>query len=180
MIAPTTFRRMVAVATGHIQRHARDERGSAIVETALSILMLMTFIFAVMEACLGAYTFHFISEAAREATRYAIVRGSTFTTNCSAPGYANCIAQGGANTGDIATYVQNLSFPGIDPTKMQVNTTWLNSDGTACTSPPSTLPCKDPGNQVQVTIRYDFPISLPFVSVNTWTMRSTSQMVISQ
>jgi Flp pilus assembly protein TadG len=176
MIGPTTFRRMVAVATGQVQRHARDERGSAILETALSILMLMTFIFAVMEGCLGAYTFHFISEAAREATRYAIVRGSSLTTDCSAPGYANCIAQGGSNTGDIATYVQNLNFPGIDPTKMTVNSIWLKSDGTACGITDS---CKAPGNQVKVIIQYNFPISLPFVSVNTWPMTSTSQMVIS-
>jgi Flp pilus assembly protein TadG len=181
MIGPTTFRRMVAVTTGQIQRHARDERGSAILETALSILMLMTFIFAVMEICLGAYTFHFISEAAREATRYAIVRGSSFTTDCTAPTVANCTAQGGNNTGDIATYIQNLNFPGIDPTKMTVNSTWLTGAGT--TTPTNcgfADSCKIPGNQVQVTIQYQFPISIPFVSVNTWTLTSTSRMVISQ
>jgi Flp pilus assembly protein TadG len=177
MLAPTTFRRMVAVAIRPIQCHARDERGSTLIETALSILMLMTFIFAVMEACLGAYTFHFISEASREATRYAIVRGATFTTDCAAPTFANCTAQGGNNAGDIATYVQNLSFPGIDPSKMTVNSTWLKSDGTACGTTDS---CKAPGNYVKVTIQYQYPISLPFVSVSAWTMNSTSQMVISQ
>jgi Flp pilus assembly protein TadG len=168
MIAPTTFRRMVTVATG--------ESGSTLLETALSIMILLTFIFGIMEVCLAAYTYHFISEAAREATRYAIVRGSSFTTNCTAPTVANCTAQGGNNTGDIATYVQNLNFPGIDPNKMTVNSTWLNSDGTACGIGPT---CKDPGEQVQVTITYNFPLSVPFVPVNTWTLTSTSQMVIS-
>jgi Flp pilus assembly protein TadG len=168
---------MVAVATGNVRhRSAHGESGSAILETALSIGILLTFLFGIMEVCLAAYTYHFISEAAREATRYAIVRGSSFTTNCTAPTVANCTAQGGNNTGDIATYVQNLNFPGIDPTKMTVNSTWLHGDGTACGVGPT---CKDPGEQVQVTITYNFPLSVPFVPLSTWALQSTSQMVIS-
>jgi Flp pilus assembly protein TadG len=139
-------------------------------------------IFGIMEACLGVYTYHFISEASREATRYAIVRGSTYTTNCPAPpNYANCVAQGGNNTGDIATYVQNLGLPGIDPTKMTVNSTWLTGAGTTTPTICGTSnSCKAIGNQVQVKITYNFPLSVPFVPVNTWTLTSTSQMVISQ
>ena len=177
MNAETTFRWKAVIAMGHAQCHVREERGSAILETALSILMLITFLFAVMEVCLGAYTYHFISEAARAATRYAMVRGSSLTGDCTAPGYANCIAQGGNNAGDIAAYVQNLSFPGIDPNKMTVNSTWLKSDGTACGTADS---CKAPGNQVQVIVSYNFPLSIPFVPAYTWTLASTSQMVISQ
>ena len=178
MNVETTFRRRAVLAMDLAQCHAREECGSAIVETALSILMLITFLFAVMEICLGAYTYHFISEAARAATRYAMVRGSSLTGDCTAPGYANCIAQGGNNAGDIAAYVQNLSFPGIDPTKMTVNSTWLNSDGTACVGTEAV--CKAPGNQVQVIVSYSFPLSVPFVPAYTWTLASTSQMVISQ
>jgi len=141
---------------------------------ALSIGILLTFIFGIMEVCLAAYTYHFISEAAREATRYAIVRGASFTTDCASPTYATCIAQGG----DITTYVQNLNLPAIDPAKMTVSSTWLASDGvTACGTTDS---CKAPGNQVNVTITYNFPLVVPFVPLSTWTMTSTSQMVISQ
>jgi Flp pilus assembly protein TadG len=169
---------MVAVATGNARhRSAHGESGSAIIETALSIAILLSFIFGVMEICLAAYTNHFISEAAREATRYAIVRGSSFTTDCTAPTYATCVAQGGSNAGDIATYVQKLGFPGIDPAKMTVNSTWLTKTGAPCGITDS---CKAPGNQVQVIIKYSFPLSIPFVAVNTWTLTSTSQMVISQ
>jgi Flp pilus assembly protein TadG len=178
MIAPTTFRRIVAVATGNARhRSTHDQSGSVILETALSIMILLTFIFGIMEVCLGAYTYHFISEAAREATRYAIVRGSSFSSDCTAPTYATCTAQGGNNAGDIATYVQNIGFPGIDPTKMTVNSTWLTSTGAGCGITDS---CKAPGNQVQVKITYTFPLSVPFLPVNTWTLTSTSQMVISQ
>jgi Flp pilus assembly protein TadG len=178
LIMPTTLRRMVAVATGDTQRRsAHGECGAGILEMALSLTILIPFLFGIMEVCLGAYTYHYISEAAREATRYAIVRGSTFTTDCSGVTLATCIAQGGNNSGDIATYVQNLSFPGIDPNKMTVNSTWLTSAGTACGTTDS---CKPPGNFVQVTILYNFPLSVPFVPVATWTLTSTSQMVISQ
>jgi len=142
---------------------------------ALSIGILLAFIFGVMETCLAAYTYHLLSETSREATRYAIVRGSTYTTNCSAPpNSATCVAQGGNNTGDIAQYVQSF---GLDPTKMNVNSTWLNSDGTACGT---TNSCKVPGNQVEVIITYNYPLNVPFVPHATWTMTSTSQMVISQ
>ena len=177
MGAPTTFRRMVAVATGNARhRSAHGESGSAILETALSAAILLSFLFGIMEVCLAAYTYHFISEAAREATRYAIVRGSSFTTDCTAPTYATCVAQGGSNAGDIATYVQNFGFPGINPNKMTVNSTWLTSTGAACGIADS---CKTPGNQVKVIITYNFPLSVPFVPISTWTLTSTSQMVIS-
>jgi Flp pilus assembly protein TadG len=177
MTAPITSRQKAAVATGNArQRSAHGESGSAILETALSMAVLLSVIFGIMEVCLAAYTNHFINEAAREATRYAIVRGNTFTTDCTAPTLATCTAQGGNNTGDIATYVQNLHFPSIDPNKMTVNSTWLHSDGTACGTGDS---CKAVGNNVQVTITYNFPLAVPFVPVNTWTLTSTSQMVIS-
>lgn len=178
MISLTTFRRMVAVATGNArQRSTHNESGSAILETALSIMILLTFLFGIMEVCLAGYTYHVISEAAREATRYAIVRGSTYTTDCTAPSAANCIAQGGNNSGDIATYVQDLNFAGINPNKMTVNSTWLTIAGTVCGTGDA---CKAPGNQVQVTIQYNFPLSVPFVPVSRWTLTSTSRMVISQ
>jgi Flp pilus assembly protein TadG len=178
LISLTTFRRMAAVAAGNVrQRSPHDESGSTLVETALSITILLVFLFGIMEVCLGAYTYHVISEAAREATRYAIVRGATYTTDCTAPSAATCVAQGGNNAGDIATYVQDLNFPGIDPSKMTVNSTWLTSAGVACGTSDS---CKALGNQVQVTIQYNFPLSVPFVPLRTWTLTSTSQMVISQ
>jgi Flp pilus assembly protein TadG len=171
------------MATGNARhRSAHGESGSAILEMALSIMILLTFIFGIMEVCLAGYTYHFISEASREATRYAIVRGATYSpTQCTAPSSATCVAQGGNNTGDIATYVQNLNFPGIDPTNMTVNSTWFTGAGTATPTLCGTADsCKVPGNQVQVIITYNFPLSVPFVPLSTWTLTSTSQMVISQ
>lgn len=170
-------RATVRPGTRGTRRRWRNEAGQTLVETALSITVLLIVLFGVLETSLLVYTYHFISEAAREGTRYAVVRGSTFTTDCTAPGYANCIAQGGNNTGDIATYVQSLGYPGISTAKLTVNSTWLTSSGAACGTVDT---CKAPGGIAKITVTYSFPFSVPFASVPTFTMSSTSEMVVLQ
>lgn len=150
------------------QRGPRGEHGYALVEAALSLVLLLTLVFGIMEVSMALYTYHFISDAAREGTRYAIVRGSacnSFPTACP------------ASATNIQDYVRTLGFPGVDPNKMTVNTAWPTT-GTSCT--PSSTPCNNPGNLVQVTINYQLPFALAFVRVSTLTLTSTSQMVISQ
>lgn len=153
-----------------------SENGGTLVETALSLSLLFMLIFGIIQISLVLYTYHFISEAAREATRYAVVRGSSLTTDCTAPGYATCVAQGGNNTGDIATYVTSLGYPGFDSSNISVNSTWLTSTEAACGT---TDACKAPGDMAKVTVIYNFPFSVPFLHSRTLTMSSTSQMVIS-
>jgi Flp pilus assembly protein TadG len=179
MSATATFRRGIA-ATIRLARRRRlqsSECGSAILETAFSLIILLTFLFGIIATCMMLYTYHFISEAAREGTRYAIVRGSTAGAgNCAAPGPATCIAQGGNDAGDIATYVKGLSFPGIDPGNMTVNSAWsAYVHGNSCGTP-----CNSPGNLVTVTVTYNFPLTIPFVPNRSYAMSSTSAMVISQ
>jgi Flp pilus assembly protein TadG len=154
-----------------------SECGSAILETALSMIVLLTFLFGLMETCLMLYTYHFISEAAREGTRYAIVRGATAGGGaCTAPGPANCIAQGGNDTGDIATYVKGLSFPGIDPGNMHVNSSWSAFvHGSSCGAL-----CNTTGNLVRVTVQYNFPLNIPFLPARSFALSSTSAMIMSQ
>jgi Flp pilus assembly protein TadG len=151
-------------------RKARDERGASIVEMALSIAVLMSLVIGIMEMSLALYTFHFISEAARDGSRYAIVRGSS----CPAilPG---CPAAGAGV--DVQTYLRNQGFPTITPGLMTVSTTWPTT-GSSCT--PSSSPCDNPGNLVKVVVVYRFPLSIPFIPASTLNMSSTSQMVISQ
>jgi Flp pilus assembly protein TadG len=155
------------------QRGSQAEEGSVILETALSLVILLTFLFGIMETGLALYSYHFIAEAAREGARYAIVRGSTAgTTPCTAPGSATCLAQGG----DIATYVKTLGFPGINPSYMTVNSAWSPyAHGTTC---PTT--CNSPGNLVTVTVQYNFPMNLPFFPPKTFAISSTAAMIIQQ
>jgi Flp pilus assembly protein TadG len=151
----------------------RGEEGSVLVESVLSIIILLTFLFGVMEAGLAIYSYHFISEAAREGTRYAIVRGSLAgTANCTAPGPPTCKAQ----SADIQTYVKGLGFPGINPANMTVTPTWsVYPNSSSC---PATGPCNSPGNLITIQVQYNFPLRVPFVPPQTYAMTSTAAMII--
>jgi Flp pilus assembly protein TadG len=144
---------------------------------ALSSIILLTMLFGILEMSLALYSYHYISEAAREGSRYAIVRGSTSCQNT--PNLTNC----GATAAQIQTYVMTLGFPGINSTQyMTVTTTWLNASATQPTtwSTCTSGTCNAPGNAVKVTVYYAFPLKIPFLPATTLNMSSTSQMVISQ
>lgn len=129
------------------------------VEFALASTILFSLVFGVISICLALYTYNAIAEAAREATRYAIVRGSkckSFATACP------------AIRTDVQTYVQSLHFPGITPASLSVPA--------SCCWPTN----NNPGSTVKVTVQYTFPLTIPFVPSQTLSMSSTSQMVISQ
>lgn len=148
----------------------RDEEGSTLVEFALSASMLFAMLFGIIGISFGFYSYNFVSDAAREATRWAIVRGSS----CSI--LSGC----GASSSDIQTYVRSLGYPGITANSLTVTSTWLSASSTqpttwtACAST-----CNAPGNAVQVQVKYAFALDIPFFRDNALNISSTSQMVIS-
>ena len=143
------------------------EEGSAMVETALSLGILLTFLFGVMETGFALFTYHFISNAARETTRYAIVRGS------SCAGFASACP---ATKNEIRTFATTLGFSGITTSDVSVSYAGYPA-GATCT--PSAA-CNNPGNMVTVIVTYHFPFNVPFVPATTLAMSSTSSMIISQ
>jgi len=160
-----------------LRRILRNEAGSGLVETALSASLLLLLIFGILEISLALYSYHCIGEAAREGTRYAIVRGSTSCINT--PKLTDCNATAAA----IQTYVKGIGFSGLDSGgSMNVFPSWLNDSGTApatwtaCTSGV----CNVPGNLVKVQVTYQFPLRIPFWPGTAVTLQSTSQMVIAQ
>jgi Flp pilus assembly protein TadG len=161
---------MTSIAA-QIRRSGRNSRGSVIVEFALSASILFSLVFGVLTMCLALYSYHFTAEAARQAARYAMVRGSScatygnFTSNCPV-----------TTSSQIQTYVQSLNFPGITSSNISVTATWPTI-GTVCA--PSASPCNNPGNVVKVKVSYLLPLAIPFVSSSSLTMTSTSQMVIA-
>jgi Flp pilus assembly protein TadG len=136
-----------------------SECGSSLVEFALTFSVLMAFVFTLMEACMASYTYSMISESAREATRYAIVHGSTCLTSSS----ASCTA----SAANINSYAKARGLPNVGGGTLNVNTTF--PDGNAA-----------PGSRVKVDITYLFPIKLPFVPKTSLSLDSSSQMVILQ
>jgi len=160
----------------------RREEGASMVEMAVACTVFLAMLMGVMQMMLAMSVFNFVTDAAREATRYAIVRGSTSCTNT--PSLSNC----NATASQIQTYVQGISYPGIKSSNLTITTTWLTAvttttaGGTQPTtwSACSTGTCNAPGNQVNVVATYPFKFSVPFVPKATFNMSSTSQMVISQ
>jgi Flp pilus assembly protein TadG len=154
------------------RRSTRGEEGAVLVETAMSIIILLTFLFGVMEGAFAIYSYHFISEAAREGTRYAIVRGSTSGGYC--PSYSSLGCQ--AKDTDIISYVKGLGFPGINPGNMTVAPAWsVYPNSKSC---PATGPCNSPGNLITITVTYNFPLTVPFIPAHTYAMSSQAAMII--
>lgn len=153
------------------RRAWRAEEGATLIEAAVGLVIILALFIGLLEICLALYASHFVADAAREASRYAIVRGSMSCS--SSPNLTNC----DATSDQIQTWVRSLGYPGIDPQQLTVTTTWP-STGSACY--PSTSPCNNPGNLVNVAVTYAFPLNIPFWKSATIHLSSASQMVISE
>lgn len=149
----------------------RDDRGNSVVEMAISSMLFLAVLFGVFQVSLASYTYHLVSNLAREGSRWAIVRGSDCHRNT--PGLDHC----GADQTAISDCVKSLSFPGLDAAnQMTVTAAWYNPGATT----PCATPCNQPGNTVQVTVNYTFPFAVPFVPTSAIRLGSSSRMVISQ
>lgn len=154
-----------------IRRAWNAEEGATLVETAVGLVIILTLFIGFLEICLALYISHFVADAAREASRYAIVRGSM---SCStSPNLSNC----DVTSDEIQTWVRSLGYPGVNPQQLTVTTNWPSS-GSDCY--PSTSPCNNPGNLVKVDVTYAFPLDIPFWKKATINLSSASEMVISE
>jgi len=139
---------------------ASREEGSSLVEIALVSQIMFLFAFGMIAMCLAFYSYSGISEAAREASRYAITHGST----SSAP------------VTDLTAYVKGLGF--LNKSLLGVTTTYLPGPGVAVCAP---TPCVNtPGNYVQVTVTYQYAWRVPYMTSKTISMSSSSKMVVVQ
>ena len=176
MTGPTRWKDLRQFSTGYfsITRRSsnvlRCDEGSNIVEMAVVSSVLLAMLFGIVEISLALYTYNYVSDAAREGTRYAIVRGSSCSvlTNCN------------VTAAEVQTYVQNLGYPGMKSANTTVTTTWYSpSTTTPVTWILCGTPCEAPGNAVKVNVTYSFQLSIPFVPRSTLSLHSTSQMVIA-
>jgi len=159
-----------------------DDAGGAILEMAISSSILFAMFFGVFELTLASYTYHYVSAAAREGARFAIVRGSTSCVNTR--NLSNC----NASPTVIGNFVKGLPYPGINSSaNMTVAVSYLTattdtSTGTTLTTfaACSSGTCNQPGNLVSVVVTYAFPLTIPFVPKKTINVTSTSQMAVQQ
>jgi Flp pilus assembly protein TadG len=145
------------------------EEGTDLVEFAIVFLLLMTLLFGIAGFGHALYAYHFVSNMAREATRWAAVNGSTCATDssCTAP----------ATPTDITTFVTNHTPLGIDPKQITVTPTWnpAGSNGPTTCSTTSNAP----GCTVEVQVSYNFQFIFPLIQTGVLPLSSSSEMVIS-
>ena len=129
------------------------------VEFALTVPILFTFFFGLIQVCFACYTRQVISETAREGTRYAMVHGSTCVTGNG----SSCTATAAAVTSHIAAN----EWPNIGGGALGINTTYPDGN-------------ENPGSRAQVNVTYVYPFKIPFIPPSTFTMSSTSVVYIVQ
>ncbi len=148
------------------------EGGNALVESAVSIVVYLLLLFGIVDFGRALYTYHFVSEAAREATRWAAVNGETCRDDNSCDG-TSPMNDGPASAANVQAYVQNIAPPGIDPTKLTTVASWP-SGASICGGN-----AHNPGCTVEVTVSYPFNFLVPMIDATDITLSSTSQMVIA-
>ena len=170
----------VAKCTFEAPLRSLNEDGGTLVEMALSCLILIPMLFGIIQLSIALYCHHYAADAAREATRFAIVRGVNCSTYLKSTAYCSPTDgnASGATANDIAQYVKGLGYPysASAVTTVQWCTPGTPATWTAC----STTRANAAGNQVQVKVTYSYPLVIPYIKANTLLIGSTSSMTIVQ
>lgn len=142
------------------QIRKRFARGQSYAEFSLVALPCLFLLFGIIAFGYAMYTYNFVSDAAHDAVRYAIVHGS----NSLNP----------ANADDVSDFVEN-ELQGLSKNQLTVSTCWQQQGGTCQTDPEGN---NSPGDIVAVTVTYDFqPVfGMPNIVLP---LTSSAQMVIS-
>lgn len=171
-----------------------SDSGATLVESALAASIYFALFFAVIQFCLAMYSYTFVSEAAREATRYTAVRGSQSCTISSTFPNCNLLPTNitSSTNNPVLTYIDSLGYPGLSASNLSAAVTWweptVNANGntswtTACTGATDSttgLACNLKGNMVQVVVTYNFNLAIPFWKSVTLPVTSTSEMMIDE
>ena len=168
-----------AVRNPQSKSFIRRDDGSNLIEFAVTLVVYLLMLFAVIDFSRALYAYHFVGHAAREGARWAIVNGSA----CNGDG--TCPYASGAQEADVSTYVKKFIPRGINSGQVTVTAPCgVDSKGKCAGSPVSCPTTADgsynaPGCVVQVTVSYPFHFLVPLLSTATINMSSTSEMVIA-
>jgi Flp pilus assembly protein TadG len=160
-----------------LNRLVEEEDGSSIIEFTISVTVLLMLLFGILDLSRALYIDHFVSGAAREGARYAMVRGSTFNNaSCSTPTTTSCTATQAA----VTSYVQSLAPTGVSTANLTVQTTWpgTSPSGNNCVS--AVTPSNGPGCVVKVVVTDAFGFAVPYFPAAGLNLSSTATVAISQ
>jgi Flp pilus assembly protein TadG len=129
----------------------KGERGNYLIESGLCFVTFFVILLGVLDVSRGIYSYNFMSAAAKEGTRYAIVHGNSSGSIASAS--------------DVQNIVRSWLVGVIGADTATVTTTWT--------------PDNKPGSLVQVQVQCNYaPISS--LLVGNWTLKSSSKRMIVQ
>jgi Flp pilus assembly protein TadG len=179
-------------------RRRRNERGAALLEYAFIFMMFLTLMLGIGGFAHALFTYHQLNHAAKEATRYAAVRGSQCSndSSCISTNSASGIT-GPTTLADVQTFVQNITPVSIDKTKLVTSACGVSGQSACtssgpevCTAAVGALAATSdyPGCTVSVTVSYPYNFIFPLLPSQTSTtapctfsgicMSSTSEMII--
>jgi hypothetical protein len=144
-------------------RQQHGEAGNALVEFAVSMVVILTLLFGIIDVGRALYAYDWVSNAARLGTRFAMVRGSS----CS-----QLLGGCPAIQSDVVAYLNN-NAQGINTNEIKVHTHCIVGENSF-----SILPCA-PGTQVYVEVQYSFSFLSP-LAPHSWLMTSSSQVYVSR
>jgi Flp pilus assembly protein TadG len=149
------------------------DKGSALVEFGLAAATVLLVLFLIVDVGRALYAYNWISNAARQGTRFAMVRGKTCDPLLATYCQTNSMPRG-AQSSDITNYVDSLAV-GIDTTPGVLTViSHCYVSGTPAPDPPCTAQ-----TWVQVQVLYNFHFLSPLFPLS-WTMQSTSERVVQQ
>jgi len=149
-----------------MRRHAARPRGQALVEFALVLPLLVVILLGIFDLGRAVYAFNTVSNAAREATRVAIVDQTVATIQAKA--------------------AQRAVSLGIDPADVQV--AFINADQSnnkaPCNVPPGPnwIAPVPVGCLAQVTVVFHYDAAIPLIGnlVGPITISSTSRLAVER
>ena len=131
--------------------HFGSRRGTAMVESALVLLVFAVLIAGIMELGLIGFASNSVGFAAQRAARYAAVRGS-------GSGHP-------ASTSDIQSVAQGYAAP-LNSNSLTVTVTWT--------------PNNNPGSTVRVQVAYSLKPSVLPISSKALTLQGTASQIVTQ
>ena len=160
----------------HWRLFRRDESGAELVEFALCSVVLLTVLFGVVDVSRMLYLDHYVGQAARIGSRYAMVRGSTWAgTACASASSYQCMA----SSANVQNYILHTSPAGMPSTPLSATTTWpgTSASGGVCDTSSGS---NSPGCIVTVKVQYGFTFLVPFIPHTASVVTSTSSITIAQ
>jgi len=171
------------------------EDGASSVEVAVSIALYLSLLFGIIEMLMALYVYNFVSDAAREGTRFAMIRGeNSCYPDPSFPycnlGPSSVKSKTSSNGNPVLEYIDSLGYPGLNPKNLSAEVSWWvakqgangsMSWATQCTGRVDSNgnACNAEGNAVRVEVTYTFPLWIPWMKPGSVKVSSTSQMMIN-